>query len=183
MTIGDPFGPPLFPEPITLPSGVPGFYNPYTGGYVKSRTYAERLQRGYQRGMSQSEARGHRAVGGMSESQLRRAGISSPVTRYIMAQEFQRTYGFSLDYWNYLVDNWIDEINSMSAPTQQITPAWITQEFANTDLTGHDEVWVEARLDEKLRDMLAYRMGDTTPGALHFNQRDNLAPIEWWFYH
>src|SRR5579863_9340329 len=62
------------PEPleIILPTGQTGYLNPYKGTYTTSRSYALRMQRSFARGISQSEARGHKAVGGLSESQWRR---------------------------------------------------------------------------------------------------------------
>jgi hypothetical protein len=62
------------PEPleIILPSGQTGYLNPYKGTYTTSRSYALRMQRAFARGVSQSEARGHKAIGGLTESQWRR---------------------------------------------------------------------------------------------------------------
>lgn len=176
---------PLPPE-IILPSGKPAYLNPYTGKYSASRSYALRMQRNYSRGLSQSEARGHRAKGGVNESQLR---AQREMLQYGMkpwqrfAITFQQRYGFSYRYWRRLKRLYIDSINSMSSPGQQVTPVWIQQELINEPLTGHNEDWIEARLGEKEYDMFRYRLHDAEPGRVHFDQRDNLAPIEWWYYH
>lgn len=145
------------------------------------------MQRAYARGLTQSEARGHRARRGLSESQLRRQrqemlnpGVT-PWQQFLMT--FRQRYGFEYRYWRYLKRNWVDSINKLSSPDMQITPVWIAQELANAPLNGHDREWIETRLAEKLYAMLEYRSGNSDPGALFFRSRDGLAPIEWWYYH
>lgn len=72
----------------------------------------------------------------------------------------------------------------MASPAGQVTPVWIQQEIVNQQVTGHDERWIEARLGEKLYDMEQFRLArDPVPGREHFNRRDSMAPIEWWWYH
>ena len=176
---------PLPPE-ILSPDGVPLFLNPYKGTYSKSRSYALRMQRDYSRGMPQQAARGHRPVNGLSESQLRsqRSQLAygmKPWQRF--AFTFKQRWGFEYRWWRYLKRHWIDAINSMTSPSQVITPVWISQELTNAALTGHNEAWIEQRLSEKLYAMERYRMGDAQPGGINFSHRDGLAPIEWWFYH
>lgn len=60
------------PASIILPTGETGYLNPYKGTYTTKRDYALRMQRGFLRGESQSVSRGHKAVGGLTESQWRR---------------------------------------------------------------------------------------------------------------
>lgn len=67
---GTPLG--TLPATIILPSGRTGWLNPYKGTYSENKTYNQRLQRGWLRGESQSTARGHKPIGGLTESQWRR---------------------------------------------------------------------------------------------------------------
>ena len=67
---GTPLG--TLPATIVLPNGRTGWLNPYKGTYTENRTYNQRLQRGWLRGESQSTARGHKPIGGLTESQWRR---------------------------------------------------------------------------------------------------------------
>lgn len=188
---------PLPPE-IILPSGRAAFLNPYKGTYTTSRPYALRMQRNFARGLSQSEARGHRvSPQGFTEAQIRRqqaqaAGFQTPWERFTL--NFERRYGFSYRYWRFLKRRWIDAINARSSPGLQITPIWIAQELQNAsgifssflaiNQMPSGKPWIEQRLDEKLADMEAYQdENDKEPGFLHFIRRDNFRPIEWWYYH
>lgn len=178
---------PLPPE-ITYQTGRKGYLNPYTGKYSRSRSYALRMQRNYARGMSQSEARGHRAVGGVTEAQRRReqaAAVNPSLSRsQQFALGFQQRYGFTYNYWRYLKRNYIDAINSRSSPDMQITPIWIQQIIVNTPMTGLGTDWIETRLAERLNDMIAYQdYDDRDPGGAHFAERIAYTPIEWWYYH
>lgn len=166
---------------------IPAFLNPYRGTYTTSRSYALRMQSGYRRGLTQAQARrGAGSVSELSESQRRRARTQAqygmtPWQRYNIT--FQQQYGFSYSYWRYLRKNWIAEINQMAAPDAQITPVFIAQALANQQLTGHNEEWIEQRLQEKLEDMHEYRAGNAEPGFVHWNQKEGMEPIEWWWYH
>jgi hypothetical protein len=57
---------------LQSPEGQTLYLNPYKGTYITNRSYAMRMQRAFARGMSQSEARGHKAIGGLTESIWRR---------------------------------------------------------------------------------------------------------------
>lgn len=179
MTIGDPFGPPLFPEPPerTLASGLTEYFNPYTGTYIRSKSYAQRMQRGYARGMTRQEARGHVPAVGMTEYGQRRAREEA------RDFAFEQRYGFKYSYWLYLRRNWVDEINEMAAPSANIDPLLVGWELQNAPQTGHNEEWIEARLAEKLVAMIYYREGNPQPGAADFRTQDGMAPIVWWYYH
>ena len=111
-------GPPL---EIILPGGDPGYLNPYSGQYTRSQTYALRMQRNYSRGLPQSSARGHAAVGGYSESQIRAQREQAkhgdqlpPWQRFGIG--FQQRYGFSYSYWRKLRRQYIAEINERALP-------------------------------------------------------------------
>lgn len=178
---------PLPPE-IVFPTGKTGYLNPYSGKYTTSRSYALRMQRAYSRGQTQSEARGHRAVNGVTESQRRnaQAALANPgLTRHQQFEiGFQQRYGFSYKYWRYLRRNWIDDINRRSSPDMQMTPLWIQQILINSAVTGLDTNWIELRLAERIQDMIAYQDYNVTgPGFAHFYERLNYTPIEWWYYH
>jgi hypothetical protein len=200
----DPFGPPLFNnEPAYIyiaGSPLPRFLNPYTGEYsIRSASYARRVQSGYQRGVSLSEARGYRTISGITESQRRRQRTIAELG--ITPQEqfeigFEQRYGFTYRYWRYLRRHWIDDINSRSAPSGHITPRHIQMELNYTAETGHDESWIETRLYEKLTDMIAFQdYKDKTPGRMDWDRKDGYAinffedyepdyqPMMWWWYH
>lgn len=179
MTIGDPFGPPLFPEPPerTLASGLVEYFNPYSGKYTTNKAYAQRMQRGYNRGMTQTEARGKNIPLGETEWSQRRQ------RELLRDEEFRLRYGFERKYWMYLRKQYVDEINEMAAPSAQIDPLLVGWELQNGQETGHDEAWVEARLAEKQVDMIEYREGNPQPGSVNFRMQDGYAPIVWWYYH
>lgn len=184
------------PYDILSESGIPLFYNPYTGQYTKNRSYARRMQRGFAAGLTRQQARGHGInAQGLTEYQSRRQRQQQPIPGPDVIVppspefQFRQMWGFELSYWIYLRENWVDAINARTSPAMQITPAWIQQELANADLLRSigepaGEEWLEPRLGERLADIIEYQdYGNPDPGFVHFNYRDDLRPIEWWFYH
>ena len=111
------------------------YLNPYNLTYIPNRTYALRLQRGWRRGFTLTQARrGRETVTGAHEYALR--VLRREARRELEAQqavdtEVQRNYaqfrhdflmqnGFTYDYWIYLYKHWIRAINQMAwgdAPT------------------------------------------------------------------
>jgi hypothetical protein len=172
---------PAAPE-IILPAGQPAYLNPYRGTYTTSRSYALRMQRNYGRGMSQATARGHAPFGpeGLTEYQVR-------------ALRFERRYGFSLRYWRRLQRKYLRELNSQRSPAAQITADVIAQDlgivrqvYGNGPVPGiviPAENITEERLAELLYATKAYRDGNAGPGRNDFYTRDDIRPIELWWYH
>jgi hypothetical protein len=169
------------PAEIILPGGQPGYLNPYRGTYTTSRSYALRMQSNYGRGMSQATARGH-------------APNPAGLTEYaIRAQRFQDAYGFSLGYWRRIQRKYLREINSERSPAAQITPLVIAGDLdavrfrnGNGPVPGiviPAENITEERLANLLYATRAYRDGDTVPGRTDFYARDDIRPIELWWYH
>lgn len=162
------------------------YLNPYKGTYTRSRSYAQRMQRAYGRGLSQAEARGHSvSPSGQSESQIRRE-------RWLAAN--------AVPAWRTDVYNWwrrngknLQQLNDRVSPQAQITPLSVAQLAENWGRFGGDEFqpdvrtwqqWATRRLSERLDDTISYQdLGETGNGAYHHNFRSPVAPIEWWYYH
>lgn len=175
------------PAEIRSPEGQTLYLNPYRGTYTTSRSYALRMQRNYSRGISQTEARGHLSPTGLSEYQIR-------------AQRFQNTYGFSYQLWRRWERRYVKEINKTRAsvyiPGQRgnpITPSDLAQDVeVNRSRMGMGPVpgivippenYTEERLAELLFDIQQYRAGNPLPGRQSFVNRENIRPIELWWYH
>jgi len=168
------------PAEIILPTGQPAYLNPYRGTYTTSRSYAQRMQRNYSRGLSQATARGHAPVGpeALTESQVR-------------ALRFQQRYGFSYNLWRRWQRKYINEINAMSSPAAQITIEIVAQDVAANQQRMQivpgvfipPENFTEERLAGKLYEMEAYREGNAGPGRQSFYSRENFRPIEMYWYH
>src|SRR5215469_6394271 len=100
-------------------SGETQYLNPYQGTYTSNRRYAQRMQRGYARGLTQTQARRNIAgyPQGVSESQLRRQrereryGDTLPPDVTFFQFNFERRYGYSYNYWRRLRRRFIREIN------------------------------------------------------------------------
>jgi CubicO group peptidase (beta-lactamase class C family) len=180
------------PAQIILPTGQTGYLNPYSGTYTPSRAYGLRMQRAFSRGLGQGTARGHR-IGptGLTESQRRyqqsvAATGQTPWQRYTL--NFERTYGFSYNYWRQLWRKWIKEINSRVDASVAVTPQWVQQEMVNIDFYAAGGLagkpWIEQRLDAKLASIIAYQDdNDKSLGFGYYINRDGMRPIEWWYYH
>lgn len=194
---------PSIPLVITLPSGQPAYYNPYSGTYGKNKGYAQRLQKSYARGETRQKGRGHQA-GRLTEYEARKAAAAAhqqtPWQRF--TRQFERRWGFSYSYWRYLRRHWVDEINGMSSPNSpgKITPAMVSMELQNAHVftlpggipapvpwfpgaQNEAEDWIEYRLEERLEDMIEYRDGNKEPGHYHWTIRDAYRAQEWWWYH
>lgn len=200
------------PWEIITPSGRRAYLNPSKGTYsITSASYARRIRRGYEHGVSVSVARGHAVpvsgqFAGMNESQRRRANAVetgdelTPWQRVTFA--FERRWGFSYSYWRRLKRLWVDDINSyIKNVYDKITPAWISEELSNRELYQaagftSGEPWIEQRLAEKLADIQEWqerkatrqldakgRSGPGSDGWMHWHTRDNFRPVEWWYYH
>lgn len=208
MTTPDPLSALGMPLEIISPEGAPRYLNPYTLRYTASKSYAERMQRGYARGLSQQESRGKRA--GREYEQRKSA--------------FEARYGFTPQYWDYLRRNWINEINRRAwrnAPSQsmqfvngqradpRIFPSDITQIKTLYDSGYRDPVypnagtwmaWAEERLYERLQAILDYQVNtDKSTGRDAYYARAqtwlpggmftgalaaaSAPPIELWWYH
>lgn len=187
-------GTPL-PPSIVTPDGATAYLNPYKGTYITNRSYAQRMQRGYARGLSQAEARGHTPFLGLTESQWRR---------------LKRLY--------------VDEINERSWPTgparmnigpqgRQDPRIFKVDVVAIVDLFqgGYRDpavpsindwlTYTEWRLSERLNAMVEYQdYGNNIPGQQDYNMRSAVwpqggmwlqgglnvssgPPIEFWYYH
>jgi hypothetical protein len=186
---------PLPPEQ-QAPGGITTYLNPYTGKYTRSRSYALRMQRAYSRGLTQSEARGHRAVGGETETQRRRRQTRertgmTPWESFGIG--FQQRYGFSYRYWRRLRRLYVDEINRRASPGAKILPSHVSDIIQLYDMGWTDpmrpelrtwEAWVEVHLGERLWSTILYQdEGQSAYGNFNFNSRNSVAPIEYWYYH
>jgi hypothetical protein len=185
------------PEPptIILPTGQTGYLNPYKGTYTTSRSYALRMQRSFSRGISQSEARGHRAVGGLTESQWRR---------------LRRLYVNDIN--NMAWENGPSRMNIIGGHRQD--PRIFKQDVAaiqNLYDQGYRDpgapsidnwlAYAEWRLQARLSAMIDYQeYGDPIPGRAAFFGHSTIwpksgiwlqasfdfasaPPIEFWYYH
>jgi len=175
------------PASIVSPQGQALYLNPYRGTYTTSQSYALRMQRNYSRGISQTEARGHLSPTGVSESVLR-------------AQRFQNTYGFSYSLYRRWQRRYLRVINETRAahyvPGQNgnpITASDLAQDIeVNRSRMGMGPVpgivippenYTEERLAELLYAVEEYRAGNPVPGRTDFYTRENIRPIELWWYH
>lgn len=118
--MADQFSPSLPLEYYNVQAKQTYYLNPYSGQYIRNRSYAQRLQRGFSAGMSRAEARGHRvSSSGLSESQQRtlRAQERGDLSPYqVFLGGFERRYGFSYQYWRLLWSRWIKDINARVWP-------------------------------------------------------------------
>lgn len=162
------------PEIIT-PEGRAAYLDPYRGTYRTdiTPTYAQRLQRGFRRGQTLTQARRGAAAppAGLSEREQRK-------------QIFQNNYGISLSYWERLRRRYVGEINRRSAPGAQITP----QMIADTLASGRDEQWVEEHLANRLEATIQYQdYGNPQLGRYFYDQdvydREDAPWGEFWYYH
>lgn len=187
-------GTPLPPEIIT-PEGRPAFLNPYRGTYTTSRSYALRMQRAFSRGLTQSEARGHTAIGGLTESQWRRlkrlyideingrSWAKGPRRMNVVEGVRQDPRIFKQDI-NYIVSLFQQGYRDPAVPS---ISNWLT--------------YVEWRLTSRLNAMIEFQdFGDAWPGRRDFYERSSIwpkggmwlegglnvasgPPIEFWYYH
>lgn len=196
-------GQPL-PSEIILPTGRPAYLNPYSGTYSESRSYAMRMQRNFARGISQSEARGHQAVGGVTESQRR-------------SLRFEELHGIPRRVWDRLYRRHIREINKrtwaaapgprMNAPggvrnDPRIFPSDIAAIKALYDTGYRDPVsgaatweqYAEERLSQRKMAMRDYQDNhEPASGRAQFDNRTSTwvgmigmaapPPVELWYYH
>lgn len=185
---------PLPPERTS--GGITTYLNPYTGKYTRSKSYAQRMQRNFARGLTQSEARGHAPVAGETETQRRRrqererTGLT-PWEQFGIG--FQNRYGFSYRYWRKLRRRYVDEINRRSSPGGRILPSHVSDIIQLYDMGWRDEVnpelntweaWVEVHLGDRLWSTILYQdEGNSALGAYAFSRRNSVAPIEYWYYH
>lgn len=189
-------GTPLPPSIIT-PEGRAAYLNPYKGTYTTSRSYALRMQRGYARGISQAEARGHTPFLGLTEAQWRR------LKRLYVDEINQRSWPqapssrmnidiagnrkdpriFKSDVM-YIVDLFQGGYRDPAVPS---ISDWLT--------------YTEWRLSERLNAIIQYQeFGDLTAGREDFYSRSTVwpqgglwiqgglristgPPIEFWYYH
>lgn len=186
---------PLPPE-RTAPGGITTYLNPYTGKYTRSKSYARRMQGAFARGLTQSEARGHRAVGGETETQRRRrqtrerTGLT-PWESFGIG--FQQRYGFSYTYWRKLRRRYVDEINRRASPGAAIKPSHITDVINLFNMGWFDsqrpelrswEAWVEVHLGERLWSTILFQdERERAYGQFNFVRRNSVPPIEYYYYH
>jgi len=193
------------PDPQIVIDGQTLYYNPYSQAYTPSRSYGLRMQRGYARGLTQTQARRaatpRAAINrlGISESQYRRQQIRQRQEELRREQEFlagiqfRSQYGFELSYWNYLRASYVDEINQNRVEGSNIdviqpqSVADIIQLYnmGAVDITEYDtwQGWVEHRLEELMEDIRDYKRGQYQPGQVNFYSRPAYTPIEFWWYH
>lgn len=173
---------PLPPE-LLDPNGRTLFLNPYRQTYTANRPYAYRMQRGFARGLTQSEARGQGVRNGLTESQRRQRPDYST-----SAAAFYARHGVTLAWWRRMRRLYINPMNAEASPGNQITLAFIDQEMQNAPVLaattgGSGPEWMEQRLAERLYAMDEYRVGNSQPGFAYFQIRTSYRPIEWWYYH
>lgn len=168
------------PPPQITVYGRPAYLNPYTGGYSPSRSYALRMQRGYARGLTQTQARrGVTLPAGYSESQVRRErGYSGEIQR----QRFEQRYpGITYnEYRSYQRRYGSDIVNTRPGG---ISPQLIVQAKQQEASGILPPGWVENRLQERREATDNYRDGIEETGIQDFDQRISFTPIEWWYYH
>lgn len=188
--------PPGGPRSRIVSDGVTQYLNPYTGLWSSNQAYVARMQRAYNRGLSQSEARGHRRTAAGSESQRRRQRIREQfgmTPTELFGIGFQQRYGYSYNYWRKLQRNGLRELNSLRSPDVRITKSHVTDVIQMYRLVGGDfnrpelrtwEAWVEVHIGEALTATELYQEeSDNRLGAYYWSFRTELAPVEFWFYH
>lgn len=155
--------------PTILVEGQTAYLNPYSGGYSPNRAYALRMQRGYARGLTQTQARrGVELPPDYSESQVRR-------------ERFQATYGISYNYYRRLqVRYGADIVNNRPGAISPLLVGQAVQLQAQGLLPPN---WVEDRLADRRIATDNYRAGITETGEQEFDDRIEFVPIEWWYYH
>lgn len=183
------------PAQIILPTGQTGYLNPYKGTYTTSRSYAQRMQRGFLRGESQSASRGHKAVGGLTESQWRRlkrlyvdeinrrTWKEGPSRMNVIGGERQDPRIFRQDV-QYIAELYNEGYRDPNVPT---IPDWLG--------------YVEWRLAERLASTREYQdVGNTSFGRADYYMRSPFwfqqgpglfnvfdvkagPTIEFWYYH
>lgn len=176
------------PLEIDLPGGRRGYYNPYSGRYTTSRSYAQRMQRGFARGVSQQTARGQRPAEHIirRERERERGGVDFPFG-------FEQRYGFSYGYWQRLRRMGVSEINRRSAPGGRIEPLMVTQVIEAWRFGWRDQnrpeltswqMWVEVHIVERLAAQRMYQdENESGLGYYNFQLRSDVPPIEFWYYH
>jgi hypothetical protein len=155
------------------------------------------MQRAYNRGLSQSEARGHRrSPAGLSESQRRRQRTlerTGQTPSELFGFGFQQRYGFSYNYWRRLRRLYINELNERRSPGARMKPSHVFDIIQMYRLQGGDlmrpelrtwESWVEVHLGEALWATILYQdEHDSLYGSFNWSRRSAVPPIEYWFYH
>lgn len=184
------------PAQIILPSGQTGYLNPYKGTYSTSRSYAQRMQRGFLRGESQSASRGHRAVGGLTESQWRRlkrlyvdeinrrtwkegpSRMNAPGGERDDPRIFRQDVQYIVELYNEgyrdpnvpTLNNWLDYVEWRLAERLTNTRAYQDDgdpSWGSSDYYFRSTFWTQQRLGPGLG-MLTVKSGPT---------------IEFWYYH
>ena len=197
MTTPGMFSPSL-PLEYVDPQGNTRYLNPYSQQYIRNKSYALRLQRGFGRGLSQSEARGHGiSARGLTESQERVAraterGDLSPYQLFLGG--FERRYGFSYQYWRLIYRRYIKEINQRSWPSgprgqqDEYDPRIFASDISRIkslydqgyrDLRGNSPVtwqeWVENHLAIRLDAIVQWQDNhNKTPGREMFSSHNEI---------
>jgi hypothetical protein len=181
------------------------YYNPYSGQYTRSRSYAERMQRNYLRGISRQEARGHAPAANTTEASTRR-------------ERFLQRYQIGYNRWRRWQRRYIREINQLAwkdgprtlqidengqradpriflidaLAVKQLFDSGFRDPVYPNVLTWDD--WFEERLKERLYALQQYhdnhnpqpgRQQWQTHAGTWFGQFASATgpPIELWYYH
>lgn len=196
------FSPSLPNEYYNANTGRTYYLNPYSGQYITNRTYARRMQRGFERGLSRTAARRNIAAGPeYSESRERAArdlerGNLSPYQRFLGG--FQRNYGFEYRQWRSWYNRYIREINHRSWPQatsgrmqrdangNRQDPRMFPEDLAEVKRLYEQgfrptsasspvtwEEWIEINLAGRLAVMIEYQdNGNKDPARERFASRD-----------
>lgn len=155
--------------PEIIVNGQRQYLNPYQGTYSASRAYALRMQRGYARGLSQTQARRNvEAPPGYSESQIRR-------------DRFRQIYGFDYSYYQALQRKYGSDIVNMRGGG--ISPQHIAMAMQLQAQGLLEPNWIEDRLAGRRYATDMYRQGNAPVGRVEFDTRIQYTAIEWWYYH
>lgn len=182
------------PRTIILPTGQVGYLNPYKGTYTTSRSYGVRMQRGFDRGLSQQEARGQTA-GGLTEAQWRR------LRRLYVDEINELSWEQGPNYMNVDIEGNRSDPRIFRSDVRAIVTLFNGgyRDPAVPSISDW-QTYAEWRLAERLNAIQQYKAGNTLPGKEDFFMRSAVwpqgglwlegglrvasgPPIEFWYYH
>jgi hypothetical protein len=155
--------------------------------------YQRRIRNAQARGLSTTEARGHKAGESATrrERTLARTGLtpwqlwSYDQIAWLMDNGFTpETTGWS---WNQLIRiaPRLRYMNNHASPGAQVTPDMIAEALTFERTSNLPSEWTWERVNEKYLDIYEfYERGDVQPARMHyFQDRIPQMDVAWWYYH